>query len=84
VLNNPFPKGKNMAQASSSTNAPGGNQGAPMLNSNNGDANVYMMISYDYLHTKAHDYGMLESTDKEKETSNLCLLFILRRLWEKL
>jgi hypothetical protein len=55
VITNPFPQGKNMSQASSSTNAPGGNQGAPTPNANNGATNVYMMRSYAHLQTKAHD-----------------------------
>jgi hypothetical protein len=70
VLTNPFPQGKNMAQASSSTNVPGGNQGAPMLNANNGATNVYMMRSDAHLQTRAHDYGMSESAEKGKEASN--------------
>jgi hypothetical protein len=49
VLTNPFPQGKNMAQASSSMNVPGGNQGAPMPNANNGATNIYMMRSYAHL-----------------------------------
>jgi hypothetical protein len=57
VLTNPFPQGKNMAQASSSTNLPRGNQGAPTLNANTGATNVYMMRSYAHLQTRAHDYG---------------------------
>jgi hypothetical protein len=43
MLTNPFPQGKNMAQASSSTNALEGNKGAPTPNANNGAINVYMM-----------------------------------------
>jgi hypothetical protein len=70
VLTNPFPQGKNMAQASSSTNVTGGNQGAPMLNANTGATNVYMMRSDAHLQTRAHDYGMLESAEKGKEASN--------------
>ena len=59
-----------MAHASSSTNAPRGNVGAPMLNTNNGVANVYMMRSYAHLQTMPHDYGMSESVDKGEDTSN--------------
>jgi hypothetical protein len=70
VLTNPFPQGKNLAQASSSTNVPGGNQGAPMPNTNNGATNVYMMKSEAHLQTRAHNYGMPESVEKGKEASN--------------
>jgi hypothetical protein len=41
--NQPFSTRENLTQASSSTNAPGGNQGAPMPNANNGATNIYMM-----------------------------------------
>jgi len=70
VLTNPFPQGKNMAQASSSVNTPWGNQRDPVLNGNNRAANVYMMRSDVDIQTKAHDYRMLESADKGKEASN--------------
>jgi len=49
VLTNPFPQEKNMAQYSSSMNAPGGNQGAPAPNSNNGAMKIYIMRSNDHL-----------------------------------
>jgi hypothetical protein len=45
MLTNHFPQGKKMAQASSSTNAPRGNQGVPTPNANKKDTNVYMMGS---------------------------------------
>jgi hypothetical protein len=70
VLTNPFSQGKNMAQASSSTNAPGGNHGTPMPNSNNGARNIYMMTSYAHLQTRAHDYRLSKSVEKGKEDSN--------------
>jgi hypothetical protein len=70
MLTNLFPQGKNMAHASSSMNAPGGNHGAPILNNNNGAANVYMLRSDAHLQTMPHDYGMIESVDKGKYASN--------------
>jgi hypothetical protein len=66
VLTNPFPQGKNMTQASSSTNMPGGNQGATTHDSNPGAANVYMMRVDAHLQTRAHDYGTPKSVDKGK------------------
>ena len=55
-----------MGQASSSMNEPGGNQGAPMPNANNGATNVYMMRSNAHLHIRAHNYEMPEFVEKGK------------------
>jgi hypothetical protein len=59
-----------MTQDSSSTNALGGNQGAPKINANNGAIKLYIMRSDAHMKTRSHDYGMSESTDKGKEASN--------------
>jgi hypothetical protein len=84
VLTNPFPQGKNMAQASSSMNVPGGNQGAPMLNANNGATNVYMMRSDAHLRPGLMITECQNLLTREKKLPTHHLLFILRRLWEKL
>jgi hypothetical protein len=55
-----------MEQYFSSTSMPTGNQGAPTLYANNGATNIYIMRSYAHIHTRAHDYRMLESIDKGK------------------
>jgi hypothetical protein len=68
VLTNPFPHGKNMTQASLSTD--GGSQGPPASSSNPSFANIYMMKGDAYIVTRAHDYGMSKSTEKGKEATN--------------
>jgi hypothetical protein len=70
MLTNPFPQGRNIAQASSSTNTSGGNQGSLAPNTKNGATNIYMMKSNARLQTRAHNYGMIESVEKGKEASN--------------
>jgi len=68
VLTNKFPHGKNMTQASSSTD--GGSQGPPTSSSNPSVTNVYMMKGDSYIATRAHDYRMLETAEKGKEFIN--------------
>jgi hypothetical protein len=64
-----------MAQASSSTNVPGGNQGAPTLNANNGATNVYMMRSDAHLQTRAPSLfpGHAPETRGEIRQTDPCL-----------
>jgi hypothetical protein len=55
-----------------------------MPNANNGAANMYMMKFEANMQTRDHNYRMPESTEKGKEVPTHCLLFKLRRQWEKL
>jgi hypothetical protein len=68
MLTNPFPHGKNLTQASSSTE--GGSQGPPPSSSNPSSANVYMMKGDAYISTRAHDYGNPSTSEKGKEAEN--------------
>jgi hypothetical protein len=70
VLMNPFPQGKNMAQASTSSSATGGSQGPPAPTNNNPTTNIYMMNVEANIATRARDYGMSESVEKGKEAMN--------------
>jgi hypothetical protein len=65
VLTNPFQHGKNLTQASVSVE--GGSQGPPTSSSNPSSANVYMMKGDAYISTRAHDYRMTRSSEKNKE-----------------
>jgi hypothetical protein len=56
VLMNPFPHGKNMAQASTSSSMEGSSQGPPTTTSNNPTTNIYMMNAEDNIATRAQDY----------------------------
>jgi hypothetical protein len=68
VLTNPFQHGKNLTQASPSTD--GGSQGPPPYSSNSLSTNVYMMKGDAYISTRAHDYGMPNTSEKSKEAEN--------------
>jgi hypothetical protein len=68
VLTNPFQHGKNLTQASPSTD--GGSQGPPPSSSNPSSANVYMMKGDAYISTRAHDYRMPNTSEKSKEAKN--------------
>jgi hypothetical protein len=57
-----------MTQAS--TSADGGSQGPPPSSSNPSATNVYMMKGDTYIAPRAHNYGMSESAEKGKETTN--------------
>jgi hypothetical protein len=70
VLTNPFPQGKNMAQASTSMSTTGGSQGPPTPTNNNPTTNIYMMNVEAHLATRARDYGMPKSSEKGKEATN--------------
>jgi hypothetical protein len=70
VLMNPFPHGKNMAQASTSSSAEGGSQGPPASTGNTSAVNVYMLKGDAHIATRARDYRMSESTEKGKEATN--------------
>jgi hypothetical protein len=65
VLTNPFQHGKNLTQASTSTE--GGSQGPPPSSSNPSSVNVYMMKGDAYISTRAHDYGNPSTSEKGKE-----------------
>jgi hypothetical protein len=65
MLTNPFQHGKNLTQASTSTE--GGNQGpSPSLN-NPASANVYMMKGDSFILTRVHDYSKPSTSEKGKE-----------------
>jgi hypothetical protein len=70
VLMNPFPHGKNMAQASTSSSMEGGSQGPPAPTNNNLTTNIYMMNVEANIATRARDYRMSESVEKGKEATN--------------
>jgi hypothetical protein len=68
VLTNPFPHGKNLTQASSSTD--GGSQGPPPSSSNPSSMNAYMMKGDAHIETREHDYEIPNTSDKGKEAEN--------------
>jgi hypothetical protein len=68
VLTNPFPHGKILTQASSSTD--GDIQGPPPSSSNPSVMDIYMMKGDAYIATRAHDYGMPKTAKKVKEVIN--------------
>jgi hypothetical protein len=55
VLMNPFPHGKNMAQASTYSSMEGGNQGPPMSIGNTSVANVYMLKGDAHIDTRSRN-----------------------------
>jgi hypothetical protein len=65
---NPFPHGKNLTQASSSTE--GGSQGPPSSSSNPSSMKVYMMKGRVDIATRTHDYRMPNTSKKGKEAKN--------------
>jgi hypothetical protein len=68
MLTNPFPNGKNLTQASSS--ADGGSRGPPPSFSNSLAVNAYMLKGDAHITTRAHNYGMPNTTEKGKEAEN--------------
>jgi hypothetical protein len=68
MLMNLFPHGKNITQASTSTE--GGNQGSPPSSSNPSSTNMYMMKGDAYISTRAHDYRKPSTFEKGKEYEN--------------
>jgi hypothetical protein len=65
VLTNPFQHGKNLTQASTSTEG-GSHENFPPPNSSS-SANVYMMKSDAFIVTRAHDYSKPSTSEKGKE-----------------
>jgi hypothetical protein len=70
VLKNPFPQGKNMAQASTSMSMNGGSQVPPIPHPSNLATNIYMMNAEAHLSNRICDYKTMESIEKGKEASN--------------
>jgi hypothetical protein len=68
VLKNSFPHGKNLTQASPSTE--GGSQGPSPSLSNPSFANVYMMKGSVDITTRTQDYRMPNSSKKGKEAES--------------
>jgi hypothetical protein len=68
VLTNPFPHGKNLTQASSSTDV--SSQGPPPSSSSPSSKNVYMLKGNVDIETRTCDYGMRNTSDKGKEAEN--------------
>jgi hypothetical protein len=64
MLTNPFPHGKNLTQASSSTE--GGSQIPPPSLSNPLSANVYMLKGNVDIETRTRDYEMPNTSEKGK------------------
>jgi hypothetical protein len=81
VLTNPFQHGKNLTQASTSTE--GGSQGPPPSSNNPASVNVYMMKGDAYISTRAHDYTSQAPLRKVKKLKSHLFLSRLRRRWEK-
>jgi hypothetical protein len=80
---NPFQHGLNLTEASLSTD--GGSQGPPLSLSNSSSANMYMMKGDAYISTRAHDYGMPNTSEKSKEAENPPLpLHIKKTFGEKM
>ena len=65
VLTNPFQHGKNLTQASTSTE--GGSQGPSPSSNNPTSVNVYMMKGDDFISTRVHDYSKPSTFEKGKE-----------------
>jgi hypothetical protein len=65
VLTNPFQHGKNLTQASASTE--GGSQGPSLSSNNPTSTNVYMMKGDSFISTRAHDYSKPRTFEKGKE-----------------
>jgi hypothetical protein len=62
---NPFQHGKNLTQASTSTE--GGSQGPSPSSNNPASMNVYMMKGDAFISTRAHDYSKPSTSEKGKE-----------------
>jgi hypothetical protein len=65
VLTNPFQHGKNLTQASASTEG-GSQESCPPMN-NLASANVYMVRGDAFISTRAHDYSKPSTSEKGKE-----------------
>jgi hypothetical protein len=65
VLTNPFQHGKNLTQASASTE--GGSQGPSPSSNNPASVNVYMVKGDAFISTRAHDYSKPSTFEKGKE-----------------
>jgi hypothetical protein len=65
VLTNPFQHGKNLNQASTSTE--GGIQGPSLSSNNPTSTDVYMMKGDAFISTRAHDYSKPRTSEKGKE-----------------
>ena len=65
VLTNPFQHGKNLTQASASTE--GGSQGPSLSSNNPTSTNVYMVKGDAFISTRAHDYSKPSTYEKGKE-----------------
>jgi hypothetical protein len=65
MLTNPFQHGKNLTQASASTEG-GGQETCPPLN-NPAFTNVYMVRGDSFISTRAHDYSKPSTSEKGKE-----------------
>jgi hypothetical protein len=71
VLTNPFQHGKNLTQASASTE--GGSQGPSSSSNNPTSANVYMVKGDAFISTRAHDYRKPRTFENGKEAELLSL-----------
>jgi hypothetical protein len=65
MLTNPFQHGKNLTQASVSTE--GGSLGPSPSSSNLATANIYMMKGDAFISTRAHEYSKPSTSEKGKE-----------------
>jgi hypothetical protein len=65
VLTNPFQHGKNLTQASASTE--GGSQGPSPYSNNPTSTNVYMVKSNYFISTRVHDYSKPSTSENHKE-----------------
>ena len=65
ILTNPFQHGKNLTQASTSTE--GGNQETFPPPNNPSSTNVYMVRGDAFITTRAHDYSKPSAFEKGKE-----------------
>jgi hypothetical protein len=65
MLTNPLQHGKNLTQASASTE--GGSQEPPPPTNNPASANVYMVRGDAFISTRAHDYTKPNTSEKGKE-----------------
>jgi hypothetical protein len=64
MLTNPFQHGKNLTQASTSTE--GGSQGPSPPVNNPASMNIYMVKSDAFISTRVHDYSKPGTSEKGK------------------
>jgi hypothetical protein len=83
VLMNPFPQGKNMVEASSSTSMVESIQGPPVPTTNTMVINIYMMNVKAHLSTSSYDYETSKSVKNKKDAANPSTPFQIKKVMGK-